>query len=96
MALGVSALTAFGYAAPVQAVDLTVAYVTPAELTPALAAERQQPDVPLRPSFGASTPALTNDLLAAYVAKQQAAKAAFANFNVAPATERRTSCVTCR
>jgi len=86
MALGVTALAAFGYAAPVQAVDLSVAYVTPAELTPTLAAERQQASVPLRPSFSAEPP-LTNDLLAAYVAKQQQAKAAFANFNVAPTTQ---------
>jgi len=86
MALGVTALAAFGYAAPAQAVDLSVAYVTPAELTPTLAAERQQASVPLRPSFSAEPP-LTNDLLAAYVAKQQQAKAAFANFNVAPTTQ---------
>lgn len=86
MALGALALTAFGYAAPAQAVDLSVAYVTPAELTPTLAAQRQQPSIPLRPSFSAQPP-LTNDLLAAYVAKQQQAKAQFANFNVAPTTE---------
>ena len=77
MALGVLALTAFGISAPVSAVELQVAYVTPAELTPALAAERQQAPVQLRPSFGA-TPALTNDLLQAYVAKQQQMK----SFNV--------------
>ena len=83
MALGVIALTAFGISAPVSAVELQVAYVTPAELTPALAAERQQAPLPLRPSFGA-TPALTNDLLQAYVAKQQQVKS-FSDFDVQPA-----------
>lgn len=56
--------------------------MTPAELTPTLAAERLQPVTELRPSFSAQ-PALTNDLLAAYVARQQQLKS-FANFDVAP------------
>jgi spore germination cell wall hydrolase CwlJ-like protein len=83
MALGVFALAAIGIFAPVSvsAVELQVAYVTPAELTPALAAQREAP-VPLRPSFGA-TPALTNDLLQAYVAKQQQVK----SFNVDEAAQ---------
>jgi hypothetical protein len=57
--------------APAHAVDLQVAYITPAELTPQLAASRlQPPPVVLRPSFSANQPTLTNDLLAAYVARQ--------------------------
>jgi spore germination cell wall hydrolase CwlJ-like protein len=75
-----------GFAAftPAQAVDLQVAYVTPAELTPELAASRQQPSVELRPSFGsAGAPALTNDLLQAYVQKQLAMKT-FSGFDVQP------------
>jgi hypothetical protein len=83
MSLGAAALVAVCVSGPAHAVDFQVAYVTPAELTPALAAERQQNPVPLRPSFGAS-PALTNDLLAAYVARQQQLKS-FSAFDVKPA-----------
>jgi spore germination cell wall hydrolase CwlJ-like protein len=73
---------AFGTSGPARAVDLQMAYVTPAELTPQLAAQRQQEAVPLRPSFG-TQPALTNELLAAYVARQQELKS-FSGFNVQP------------
>ena len=80
--LGASALAGLGFSAPVLAEDLSVAYVTPAEMTPQLAASRQtQVTVPLRPSFSAQ-PALTNDLLAAYVARQQVLKSV--NFDVQP------------
>jgi spore germination cell wall hydrolase CwlJ-like protein len=83
MALGAAALMGVSISAPVQAVDLQVAYVTPAEMTPELAAARQTPvTVPLRPSFSAE-PALTNDLLQAYVARQQELKS-FSNFDVEP------------
>jgi hypothetical protein len=79
------ALMGFATFAPAQAVDLRVAYITPAELTPELAAARQQASVALRPSFGSATaPALTNDLLAAYVQKQQEMKN-FSGFDVQPA-----------
>ena len=72
-----------GVSAPAQAEDLTVAYVTPAEMTPELAASRQQPvTVPLRPSFSAEPP-LTNDLLQAYVERQKELKS-FSNFDVQP------------
>jgi len=82
--VGVVSLMAFASFTPAQAVDLQVAYVTPAELTPELAAARQQPAVQLRPSFASpSAPALTNDLLAAYVQKQQAMKS-FSGFDVQP------------
>src|SRR6185295_11802718 len=78
-----SALAGLSFFAPASAEDLTVAYVTPAEMTPELAAARQQPvAVPLRPSFSAQPP-LTNDLLAAYVARQQQLKS-FSNFDVQP------------
>jgi len=82
MSLGAAAL--MGFVVPSQAVDLKVAYVTPAELTPQLAASRlAPPPVTLRPGFSAAQPALTNDLLAAYVARQQALKR-FDGFDVAP------------
>jgi hypothetical protein len=74
VALGVVALGAAVASGPAAAVDLQVAYITPAELTPELAASRLQPAPPLRPSFSAQQPALTNDLLAAYVARQQQLK----------------------
>ena len=81
MTLGAAALIGVSISAPAHAEDLTVAYVTPAEMTPELAAARQQPvSVPLRPSFSAQ-PALTNDLLQAYVARQQQLKS-FSNFDV--------------
>ena len=41
VALGAAALMAFGMSGPARAVDLQMAYVTPAELTPQLAAQRQ-------------------------------------------------------
>ncbi|OJX15099.1 MAG: hypothetical protein BGO82_10395 [Devosia sp. 67-54] len=82
--VGAAAVMALGVSAPVQAVDLQVAYVTPAEMTPQLAAAREAPaTVPLRPSFSAQ-PALTNDLLAAYVARQQQLRS-FDGFDVQPA-----------
>ena len=83
MTLGAAALMGVSVSSPVHAEDLTVAYVTPAEMTPELAASRQQPvTVPLRPSFSAQ-PALTNDLLQAYVVRQQELKS-FSNFDVEP------------
>ena len=83
MALGAAAL--MGFVTSAQAQDLTVAYVTPAELTPELAASRlAPPPIALRGSFSAVQPALTNDLLAAYVARQQELKT-FDSFDVAPA-----------
>ena len=70
-------------AAPTHAVDLKVAYITPADLTPALAASRMQPPpVELRGSF--AQPTLTNEMLAGYVARQQELKS-FDAFDVAPA-----------
>jgi hypothetical protein len=64
--------------------DLTVAYITPADMTPELAASRLAPSpVPLRGSFSANQPALTNDLLAAYVKRQQELET-FSAFDVAP------------
>ncbi len=84
MVMGAAALMGFAISAPAQAVDLQVAYVTPAELTPELAAQRLQPNtVRLRPSFSSDQPALTNDLLAAYVARQQQIKS-FDAFDAAP------------
>jgi len=70
---------------PASAQDLTVAYITPAELTPQLAAARlAPPPVTLRPGFSADSPALTNELLAAYVTRQQELRQ-FDGFDVAPA-----------
>jgi hypothetical protein len=75
---------ALAMSGPAKAVDLQMAYVTPAELTPQLAAAREQPQtVPLRPSFGTQPP-LTNELLAAYVARQQELRN-FSHFSVQPA-----------
>ena len=72
---------------PAAAVDFRVAYVTPAALSPETASATVMPmTLPLRPSFSASEPALTNDLLQAYVKKQQALKQQLDDFNVAPAT----------
>ncbi|HZY68016.1 MAG TPA: hypothetical protein VFE52_05485, partial [Devosia sp.] len=69
--LVVGALALAGGTVTAQAQDLTIAYVTPAELTPELAASRLAPSpVALRGSFSAQQPALTNDLLAAYVERQ--------------------------
>jgi spore germination cell wall hydrolase CwlJ-like protein len=86
IAVSAAALMGFVVAAPVHAEDLRVAYVTPAELTPALAASRlAPPPLVLRPSFSADQPALTNDLLAAYVERQQELKN-FNGFDVTPAT----------
>jgi spore germination cell wall hydrolase CwlJ-like protein len=83
MALGALALMGF-FISPASAVDLRVAYVTPAELTPATTAP--QPVLPLRPSFSANQPALTNDLLQAYVAKQLAFKKQLDSVDLAPPT----------
>ncbi len=83
LALGAAALMGFAVS-PTSAIDLRVAYVTPAELTPEMAASRLAPVVPLRPSFSAAQPELTNDLLQAYVDKQQAVKAQLSTFDVAP------------
>ncbi|OJX48047.1 MAG: hypothetical protein BGO81_06360 [Devosia sp. 66-22] len=83
MAVGAAALMGFVTSAAAQ--DLTVAYVTPAELTPELAASRlAPPPVALRGSFSAVQPELTNDLLAAYVKRQQELKT-FSGFDAAPA-----------
>jgi spore germination cell wall hydrolase CwlJ-like protein len=82
----VSAVALMGFVvSPALSQDLTVAYVTPAELTPELAASRlAPPPVPLRGSFSAAQPELTNDLLAAYVKRQQEMKN-FDGFDPAPA-----------
>jgi hypothetical protein len=72
LAVSAAALMGFVISAPSHAQDLTVAYVTPAELTPELAASRlAPPPIALRGSFSANKPELTNDLLAAYVKRQQ-------------------------
>ena len=57
----VSAVALMGFVvSPALSQDLTVAYVTPAELTPELAASRlAPPPVPLRGSFSAAQPELT-------------------------------------
>ena len=82
--VGAAALMGSIVSAPALAQDLTVAYVTPAELTPELAASRlAPPPVPLRGSFSAAQPELTNDLLAAYVARQRQLQS-FSGFDVAP------------
>lgn len=84
LAVGAAALMGFVVSAPSVAQDLSVAYITPAELTPELAASRlAPPPIPLRGSFSAAQPALTNDLLAAYVQRQQEMKS-FNSFEVAP------------
>jgi spore germination cell wall hydrolase CwlJ-like protein len=82
--MGAAALVAVCVSAPAHAVDLHVAYVTPADMTPSLAASRlQPPPMALRPSFSADQPALTNDLLAAYVQRKQKLQT-FDAFDVAP------------
>ncbi len=73
MALGAAALMGIFVSAPSFAGDVDVAYVEPAQITPSLEAERMSPVGGLRPSYSAQ-PALTNDLLAAYVARQQQLK----------------------
>jgi hypothetical protein len=84
VAVGAAALMGFAVSAPAHAQELTVAYVTPAELTPALAASRlQAPPIALRGSFSAQKGELTNDLLAAYVKRQQTLQN-FNSFEVAP------------
>jgi spore germination cell wall hydrolase CwlJ-like protein len=85
MALGAAALMAFSVS-PAFAVDLKVAYVTPAELTPATTTSPTAPALPLRPSFSATQPALTNDLLQAYVAKQLAFRQQLQSVDLAPPT----------
>ena len=85
MALGAAAFMAVVVSAPTHADDLNLkpGFVTPAELTPTLMAARETPaTVPLRPSFATAQPELTNDLLAAYVARQQKLKSF--NVDVAP------------
>ncbi|MGN6157783.1 MAG: cell wall hydrolase [Devosia sp.] len=85
MALGAAAFMAVVVSAPAHADDLNLkpGFVTPAELTPTLMAARETPaTVPLRPSFATAQPELTNDLLAAYVARQQKLKSF--NVDVAP------------
>ena len=82
--MGAAALVAVCVSAPAHAVDFHVAYVTPADMTPSLAASRlQPPPMALRPSFSADQPALTNDLLAAYVQRKQKLQT-FDAFDVAP------------
>lgn len=77
---------AFGASAPANAVELQTAYVTPAELTPELAASRLAPATTvLRPSFSSKQPELTNDLLASYVERQQDLKD-FNGFDAQPTT----------
>jgi spore germination cell wall hydrolase CwlJ-like protein len=81
MALGALAFMGFVVSGPSRADDL-VATVAPAQITPQLEAQRMQPNVALRPGYTA--PTLTNDLLAAYVARQQQLKT-FNSFDVQPA-----------
>ena len=91
MTVGATALMGCSAVASAQAEDLHLAYVTPAELTPALAASRlQPPPVVLRPGFSAAQPELTNDLLAAYVERQQELKS-FDAFDVGPAPQKLTT-----
>jgi spore germination cell wall hydrolase CwlJ-like protein len=71
MALGALALMGFVISAPAHAGDVTVAYVEPAQISPQLEASRMQP---LELRGGYTTPALTNDMLAAYVQRQQQLK----------------------
>jgi spore germination cell wall hydrolase CwlJ-like protein len=84
MAVGTAVLMGSFISAPTLAGDVTVATVEPAQITPALEAQRMQPVGGLRPGF--SAPALTNDLLAAYVQKQQSMKS-FTSFDVQPSGE---------
>lgn len=81
--VGAAALMVIGASLPAHAVDLRVAYVTPADMTPALAASRLQGPVVLRPSFTSDEPALTNEMLDAYVKRQQQLKT-FDSFDAAP------------
>jgi hypothetical protein len=82
--VGAAALMGFVVSTPSLSQDLTVAYITPAELTPELAASRLlPPPVALRGSFSANQPELTNDLLAAYVKRQQSLQT-FTSFEVQP------------
>jgi Cell Wall Hydrolase len=86
LAVGAAALMGFVVSTPSNAVDLSVAYITPAELTPALAASRlQAPPIALRGSFSSAKTELTNDLLAAYVKRQKTLEN-FDSFEVAPTT----------
>ena len=73
MALGAAALMGLFYSGPSFAGDVDVAYVEPAQITPSLEAARMAPAGDLRPGYSAQ-PELTNDLLAAYVARQQQLK----------------------
>ena len=81
LALGAFAALALGMSAPVRADDALVAAVEPAQISLRLEAERMQPGLALRSGYAA--PALTNDLLASYVARQQALKN-FDGFDVQP------------
>jgi hypothetical protein len=74
---------ALGMSAPTRADDALVAAVEPAQISLRLEAERMQPGLVLRGSHTA--PALTNDLLASYVERQQALRN-FDGFDVQPAT----------
>ena len=67
---------AFALSSPVLAGDVQVANIAPVQITSAQLSPQidAAPSVNLRPSYS-QQPALTNDLLAAYVKKQQALKA---------------------
>jgi spore germination cell wall hydrolase CwlJ-like protein len=78
MAVGAAALMGFAFTSPTSADDQLIAYVAPAQISPALEAQRMQP-LQLRPAYAA--PQLTNDLLQAYVARQQQLKS-FDSFDV--------------
>ena len=84
MALGALAFMGLVISAPSRADDLVVATVAPAQITPQLEAQRMQQPIALRPGYAA--PTLTNDLLAAYVARQQQIKT-FSSFDVQPSGE---------
>ena len=84
LTLGAVALMVLGASTPSFAGDVEVATVQPAQITPQLLAERMQPAGGLRPGY--TQPVLTNDLLAAYVQKQQQIKN-FNAFDVQPARE---------
>jgi spore germination cell wall hydrolase CwlJ-like protein len=82
IAVGASALIGLSASVPSRADDVLTAYVAPAQLTPAIEAARQQPvatapttTVDLRPSYGSPTATqLSNELLQAYVDRQQQLK----------------------
>ena len=83
MGMGALAAMAFVLSSPVLAGDLQVANVSPVQITSAqLSPQIEAPagNMGLRPSYS-QQPALTNELLAAYVKKQQQAQA-LKNVNV--------------